>query len=144
MNEEQVIEQKEMSKTDILTKMREHQQEYAFYATELKKLTAVDDRKALEERQLKRLAEYKIKYKLFLKRDGYTKDIDWEEVENLIRKMFDTGKGYSLGFNSEGFEGLACIYEGNVTFEPMVEDEVDARRMNEREKRRREFSSKNK
>ena len=135
-------EEQKLSKTELLSKMREHQQQYAAYAAELKKLTAEEEHKLMQERQLSRLEEYKNKYTLYVQEDGSTKTIDWEEVEKLITSSFESDAGYALGFDQTGTEGLGRNYGNLSSFTPMVEDEVEARRYVEREKRRQEFIAK--
>lgn len=142
-----------MNKAEIISKMREHQQEYAKYATELKKITSAEDQKATEERQLARLEEYKGKYTLYVKiaedlSDVQITPIDFNELEKLIRSSFieDAATSYALGYDSSGMEGLgySIIANGNATpisFTPMVEDEREAERFVAREKRRREYAA---
>lgn len=131
-----------MTKSELISKMREHQQEYAKYAAELKALSAAEEQKAYQDRQLARLEEYKAKYNFFVEEDGSVKQIDWAEIETLIKTSFDKVTGYALGFDQTGMEGLAYNTGNGGTFSPMVEDEVEAKRFTAREKRRKEFASK--
>jgi hypothetical protein len=135
-----------MSKqTELLSKMKELQQEYAKHAAELKALKEEDEQKQFQERQLSRLEAYKAKYKYFVSGDGSVKEINFEEVEKLIRSSFGQKSGYALGFDSSGMEGLG--YDSGATsghgdagyFTPMVEDETEAKRYVEREARRQEW-----
>lgn len=133
-----------MTKSELISKMKEHQQEYAKYASELKALSAAEEQKVYQERQLARLEEYKSKYTLFVKEDGSLKEIDWAEIETLVKTSFNQSTGYALGFDQTGMEGLACDYGNGSVFSPMVEDEVEADRFISREKRRREFIARSK
>jgi len=136
MSEEQTL-----TKTEILSNMRRHQAEYAKYAAMLKEITAKDDLKAEEIQQMKRLEAYKAKYKFFVQADGSIKEIDWDEIEKLVRQSIGTGQGYALGFNSAGDEGLGCNYGNGGTFTPMVEEESDAKKLVARYERIREFEA---
>jgi hypothetical protein len=132
-------ESTKLSKTELLSKMREHQSKYAEYSSLLKEITAAEDLKMETERQTKRLEEYKTKYTLFIQEDGAPKSIDWEEVEKLILNSIGTGKGYALGFNAYGEEGLGYTQGEYTSFSPMVEEESDVRKFLERETRRKEY-----
>lgn len=126
-----------------MSEMREIQQQYAAVAAQLKELTFAEEKAAFEQRQLTRLEEYKQKYKFYASLEGEAKEIDWEEVEKLVRSSFVSyGKpapGYSLGFDQSGTEGLGCDYGNRTTFNPMVEEETDVKKYAARETRRLEF-----
>jgi hypothetical protein len=131
-----------MTKSELLSKMKEHQQAYAKYAAELKAISAAEEQKAYEERQLARLEEYKAKYRFFVNNDDTIKEIDWEEVEKLIKTSFNQNLGYSLGFDQNGMEGLGYGDSSGGQFIPMVEDEIEGQRFLARDKRRKEFAAK--
>jgi hypothetical protein len=137
-------EEKAKTKTELLSEMRELQQEYARVASLYKEMNAADERAKFEERQLARLADYKTKYKFFVQNDGTPKAIDWAEVENLVVTSFGKNGGYALGFDQNGMEGLGCDYGQGATFDPMVEDETEVSRYLAREKRRLEFAAQRK
>ncbi len=139
MSEEQTL-----TKTEILSKMRQHQAEYAKYAAMLKEITAKEELKAEEARQMKRLEAYKLKYKFLVQDDGAIKEIDWEEIEKLVRQSIGTGQGYALGFNSAGDEGLGYDHGNGSSFSPMVEEESDAKKLVARYERIREFEARSK
>lgn len=136
------------TKSELLSEMRELQQEYSKRAAILKEMTFNDEKADYEKRQLERLEQYKAKYKFYANSKGEAKPIDWEEVEKLIRSSFETygqrGSGYYLGFDQTGVEGLGCDYGTGGTFSPMVEEESDARKYAEREARRQEFIERSK
>ena len=132
------------TKTELLSEMRELQQEYAKRAGLLKEMQAEEDRSKFEERQLARLADYKTKYNFFVQAGGTVKAIDWEEVEKLVTTSFGKQGGYALGYDQNGMEGLGCDYGQGASFDAMVEDEVEAKRFVEREKRRLEFAAQRK
>ena len=135
-------EVKPKTKTELLSEMRELQAAYSRAAAELKAMSAAEEAAAYESRQLKRLEEFKGKYKFYAQEDGSTKEIDWEEVEKLIRSSFGTNQGYALGFDQTGQEGLGVDYGQGGAFTAMVEDEVEAQRFAARATRRKEFAAK--
>lgn len=124
-----------MTKQELLDQMRVHQAAYSKLAAEVKEINLKEEQETYEKRQLERLEQYRVKYKFYAKDDGSLKEIDWEEVEKLIRTSFDQRLGHALGFDKYGMEGLGYDYGNGGTFIPMVEDEVEARRYNERAKR---------
>lgn len=127
-----------MTKSELLSKMREHQQEYAKYAAEYKALSLEEEKKEFEERQRKRLEEFKTKYKFLIQDDNSIKEIDFVEIEKLVLHS----PGYALGFDQTGQEGLGYEAPGTSHFTPMVEDEVEAERFLARDVRRKEFIAK--
>jgi predicted nuclease with TOPRIM domain len=127
------------TKTELISEMKELQQSYSKLAAVLKAMTAEEEAKQTEARQLERLEQYKAKYKFYAQADGSVKDIDWEEVEKLIKTSFGKQLGYALGFDQTGMEGLGYDYGNGGVFAPMVEDETEAQRCIAREKRRQEF-----
>ena len=131
------------TRNELLSEMREHQAAYAKLAAELKALSAADEAAALEERQLKRLEDYKAKYKYYaaVGESGDLKEIDWDEVEKLVKASFGTGAGYSLGFNEVGQEGLGHDYGNGGHFSPMFEDALEIERYKAREVRRQQFAA---
>ena len=139
-----------MNKTEILSKMKEHQKAYSELSAQLKAITAEEENKELQERQLKRLEEYKVKYKFYVHLSEDLSDntvtlIDFEELEKLVKSSFESNVvSYALGFDQTGMEGLGYTVGGGTSFTPMVEDEVEAERFIAREKRRREFIAKSK
>ena len=143
-----IVESTKLSKSDLLSEMRKHQVAYAKYASELKKITAEEEQTAMSERQYKRLAGYKLKYKFYAKEDGSTKEIDWVEVEKLITTSLanidPSTPEYGLGFSQDGYEGLGCSLNGSTIFYPMVEDEIECKRYAARETRKKEFKAKQK
>jgi hypothetical protein len=134
-------EENNLSKVEILANMKKHQAEYAKYAAMLKEIMMKDELKAREVEQMKKLESYKAKYKFFVQPDGAIREIDWEEVEKLVKQSFSTGQGYTLGFNSAGDEGLAYSYENTSSFTPMAEDESDAKKLVARYERIKEFEA---
>lgn len=146
MSDVQVVETPK-TKVELISEMKELQQEYGKRATLLKSMTFDEEMKERETRQLERLEAYKAKYKYYASSDGTTKDIDWTEVEKLVRTTLtqDPNKGgYALGFDQTGMEGLGYDYVQGGLFTPMVEEESDAKKYAEREKRRIEFGEKRK
>lgn len=134
------------SKSELLTVMRELQQAYAKAAAELKEFTFAEDKAEHEKRQLQRFEAYKAKYTFYIQADGTAKTIDWEEINKLLTTSFasyGSGKaeGYSLGFDQNGMEGLGFDFGNGNEFTPMVEEEGDVRKFNEREVRRKEFAA---
>lgn len=135
------------TKTELLSEMRELQQQYAERAQTLKDMNFEEEKAEFEKRQLAYLEEFKGKYKFYASLDGTAKGIDWDEVEKLIRASFVSFgkdvKGYALGTNQLGVQGLGANYgDPSSLFTPMVEDEVEARRYAEREERRAKFIEK--
>jgi hypothetical protein len=139
-----MTEEQQLSKTEIISQMRQHQAEYAKYAALLKEISLKEDLKAEESRQMSRLEVYKQKYKFLVQDDGAAKEIDWDEIEKLVRQSLGTGQGYALGFNSAGDEGLGYDFGSGTNFTPMVEEERDAQKLIQRYKRIKEFDLKNK
>lgn len=139
-----------MNKTEILSKMKEHQKAYSELSTQLKAITAEEEKKEIQERQLKRLEEYKNKYKFYVKASDDLSEvsfneIDFSELEKLVTSSFDSEiVSYALGFDQTGMEGLGHTVGNLTSFTPMVEDEVEGERFIAREKRRREFIAKSK
>lgn len=140
-------EQKQPTKAEILSEMRELQQQYSAKATLLKQMQFDEEMKERETRQLERLETYRAKYKYYVQPDGSTKEIDWEEVEKLIKVTVaqDPAKGgFALGFDQTGMEGLGHESGNSSAFTPMVEEESDARKYVEREERRQKFVARQK
>ena len=133
------------TKVELMSEMRRLQAAYSEVAGQLKQLTFAEEKVQREVRQLERLERYKSKYSLYANDDGTTKAIDWEEVEKLIKTSFNSDTvSYGLGFDQNGMEGLGYDYGTGKQFQPMVEDDTDARRYFEREKLRQEFTEKSK
>jgi hypothetical protein len=124
-----------MTKQELLDQMRIHQTAYSQLASEVREINSQEEQETYEKRQLERFEQYKAKYKFYVKEDGSVKDIDWEEVEKLIKTSTRTLRPYALGFSQYGMEGLGHDYGTGGSFSPMVEDETDARRYIERVKR---------
>lgn len=146
MTNENIVETPK-TKAELLSEMKELQQEYGKRATLLKNMTFDEEMKEREARQLERLEAYKAKYKYYAQPDGTAKEIDWTEVEKLVRATLtvDPSKGgYALGFDQTGMEGLGYDYVQGGSFTPMVEEEADARKYAEREALRKEFIAKHK
>lgn len=137
----QAPEEKPLTKSEILSAMRQHQQEYAKFAAQLKVLSAKEEHQARVTRQFNRLETFRNKYKFFVDiNDGSTKEIDWNEIEKLIKSTLDEADGYGLGFDQTGMPGLGASYHGGGGFQPMVEEESDGRKVAEYEARRREYA----
>lgn len=130
------------TKVELMSEMRELQQQYSAVAAKLKDIQFAEDKEAFKQRQLANIESYKAKYKFYANDKGEAKEIDWEEVEKLVKSSFDNyGKavrGYALGLDQHGMEGLGH----DNSFDPMVEEEGDARKYAERKARQLEFIEK--
>lgn len=135
-------EMKQKTKSELMSEMRELQQEYSKRAAELKAITSAEEEAEKQKRQNERLENFKSKYNFFIKEDGSLTPIDWNEVNRLVTSSFGQQGGYSLGFDQTGAEGLGHSFMGGSTFSPMVEDETAGKRFFEREQRRVEFAAK--
>lgn len=129
-------------RTELLKSMKYHQEEYAKLASELKALKQAEQAEHDKVHQMARLEAFKAKYKF------YVKDlipIDWEEVEKLVTVSYGRDDGYALGHDETGMPGLIVVNNGAIAaFSPMIEEEGDARKYNEREEKRREIAARKK
>lgn len=127
--------EQQYSKKDILTKMKELQAEYSNFSSMLKQLTSEEEAKTRQDKQIKALNDVKLKYHFFLKQDGTLTPINWEEVEKLVTASLSSEKGYKIGFNEHGDEGLGYSNDNESFLEIMVESEQDGAKTLERYKR---------
>lgn len=138
----QVVDRAKL-KSDLIKLMRHHQQEYAALSAQLKEINLVEEQESFEKKQLSKIQEYREKYNFYVSlKDGSTKSINWDEVERLVTSSFSVSGGYMLGFDESGMPGLGNL--NNNSFEPMVEEETDGRKVYERELRRKEYADKKK
>ena len=120
------------TKQDLIDQMRTLQQQYAALAEQLKAIKVEEEREGKKARQLALLESFKTKYKFWAKLES--PEIDWAEVDKLINTSFGQPHVYMVTYDSSGMPGLLLVVDGSpYEFQPMVEEESDIRKYNERE-----------